>query len=105
MAAARRGRGWRGSSGSAGAIDDRDNGLDWNGLAFGNLDFFQHAGGGRRNFGVDLVGGNFKERLVALHLVTGLFQPLGDGAFEDTFAHLGHDYVDCHESFLLRVRA
>ena len=47
-----------------------------------------------RNLGVDFVGGDFEQRLVALDFIAGLFQPLGDGALEDAFAHLGHDDVD-----------
>ena len=86
---------------AARAIDHRNDGLDGNGLAFSNLDFLQHTGGRRGNFGVDLVGGDFEQRLVALDLVTGLLEPLGDGAFENAFAHLGHDYIHCHGMFLL----
>ena len=56
----------------------------------------QHTGGGRRNLRVDLVGGDFEERLVALHGVARLLEPLGDGAFEDRLAHLGHDYIGWH---------
>jgi hypothetical protein len=96
-----RSRGWSGSGGTSGAIDHGDDGLDRNGLTFGNLDFFEHASGRRRNFRVDFIGGDFKERLVAFDLVAGLFQPFGDGAFKDAFAHLGHDHIDCHESVLL----
>jgi len=96
-----RSRGGRG--GGTRAVDHGDNGLDGNGLAFGNFDFFEHAGGGRRNFRVHLVGGDFKERLVALDLVAGLLEPFGDGAFKDAFAHLGHDDINCHGIALLRL--
>ncbi len=99
--------GWRGRSGGrtgAVGIDHRDDGLNGHGLPFGDLNFFQHAGRRRRNFRVDFVGGNFEQRLVALDLVAGLLQPFGDGAFENTFAHLGHDDVDSHGPLLeLRI--
>jgi hypothetical protein len=34
-----------------------------------------------------------------LNGVARLFEPLGDGALGDGFAHLGHDYVGRHELF------
>ena len=90
--------GWGGgrSGGGASGVNHADDGLNGHGLAFADFDLFQHAGGGRRNFRVHLVGGDFKERLVALDLVTGLLEPLGDGAFENAFAHLRHYDVNGH---------
>jgi hypothetical protein len=70
--------------------------LNWNRLTFTDFNFFQHSGRGRGNFGVHFIGGNFKQRFITLDFVSGLFQPLGDRAFENTFAHLGHDDVDSH---------
>ena len=67
------------------------------GGAFGDFDFLQDAGGGRGDFGVDFVGGDFEQRFVALDFVAGLLQPLGDGALDDGFAHLGHDDVSWHD--------
>ena len=61
-----------------------------------DLDLLKRAGGGRGNLGIDLVGGDLEERLVALDGVAGLLEPLGEGAFGDGFAHLGHDYVGRH---------
>ncbi len=90
------GSGCRCSSACAVRADDGHYGLDGHGLPFGHLDFLQHAGGRRRNLRVHLVGGDLKQRFVTLDLVAGLLQPLGDGAFEDAFAHLGHDHIDCH---------
>ena len=70
--------------------------------AFGDFDVLQDAGGGRGNLGVDLVGGDFEQRFVALNFVAGLLQPLGNSAFDDGFAHLGHDDVSWHDFLPLR---
>ncbi len=69
----------------------------------------RRAGGGRGDFGVNFVGGDFEQRLVALDFVAGLLEPLGDGSFEDRFPHLGHDDI-CRHGFLpqkcwLEIRA
>ena len=94
--------GWRSRSSRARSVrvNQRDDGLNRHGLAFIDLDFFQYAGGGRRNLGVHLVGGNLEERLVALDFIARLLQPLRDGAFENAFAHLGHDDVNSHRRLL-----
>ena len=63
-------------------------------LAFLDQHLRQHAGGRRRNLGVDLVGRDLEQRLVALHAFAGLLQPLGQRSFDDAFAHLGHHDVD-----------
>ena len=86
-----------GCSGFAVHRDGADDRVHANGCSFGDFDFLQDSGGGRGNFGIDFVGRNFEERLVALDFVSGLLQPLGDGAFDDGFAHLGHDDVSWHE--------
>ena len=96
----RRGFGGSGGCGSGAIADDTDYGVDLDGVALGDFDFLEDAAGGGGDFGVDLVGGDFEQRLVALDFVAGLFEPLGDGAFEDGLAHLGHDYVSRHGSFL-----
>ena len=82
-----------GCSGSA--SDDGDDGVDLDGRAGFGLDLGEDAGCGRGDLGVDLVGGDFKERLVALDFVSYLLEPLGDGAFEDGLAHLRHDDFGC----------
>ena len=92
----RRGLGGRGSSGCVAISDDTDYGVDLHGVAGFDLDLLQGAGRGRGDFGVNLVGGDFKQRLVALNFVAGLLEPLGDGSFEDRFPHLGHDDVSRH---------
>ena len=67
-------RGWFGGRGPAQlrqreprrlpSADDGDDGVDLNRGASVDLDLGQHAGGRRRNFGIDLVGGDFEEWLV-----------------------------------------
>jgi hypothetical protein len=70
--------------GSAVAVADHsDHCVDLNRAAFGNLDFLKDSTGGRGDFSVNLVGGNLKQGFVALDLFTSLFQPLGDGPFEN----------------------
>ncbi len=86
--------------GGACFIDGADDGVDLDGGAFLDLDLAECAGGGRGDFGVDLVGGDFEERLVARDGVAGLLEPLGEGAFGDGFAHLGHDYFGRHSGIL-----
>ena len=75
-------------------VDPADHGVDADCLAFFHQYVLQHAGGGRRNLGVHFIGGNFKERLVALHALAGLLQPFRESSFYDAFAHLGHYDVD-----------
>ena len=65
--------------------------------SFGDFNFLKNTGGGRGNFGVDFVSGDFEKRFVALDFVAGLLQPLGDCALDDGFAHLGHDDVSRHD--------
>src|ERR1019366_2557147 len=49
----------RGGGGSATAVANHtDDGVDLNGVAFGNLDFLKDSAGWGGDFGVDLVGGN-----------------------------------------------
>ena len=86
----------RSGNGGAGFVDDADNGVDLDGLALLVADLLEDSSGGGGDFGVDLVGGDLEERLVALDSVAGLLEPLGDGAFEDGFAHLGHEYIGRH---------
>src|SRR5271165_4749264 len=76
--------------------DGADDGVDLHSRAGLDFDVLQRAGSGRRNLGVNLVGGDLKQRFVALDLLAGLLQPLGDGPFKDRLPHLGHDYVCRH---------
>ena len=93
-----------GSSGLCGSAcgfaicrDGSDDGVDVYRGAFGDFDFLEDAGGWGGDLGVDFVGGDFEERFVALNFVARLFQPLGNSALNDGFAHLGHDDVCGHE--------
>ena len=76
--------------------DNADDGVDLYGIAGFDLDLLEGAGRGRGDLGVNLVGGDFEQGLVALDFVAWLLEPLGDGSFEDRFAHLGHDDVSWH---------
>ena len=80
----------------AGRFDQRERRADRQGLALGGDELRDHAGPGRGNFGIDLVGRNFAQRLVLLDAVALLDQPLGDGAFDHALAHLRHHYFDRH---------
>src|SRR6267142_1877348 len=77
-------------------VDHGDHGLDRHGLPFRDLDFLQHAGRRGRDLRVHFVGGDFEQRLIALDAVARFLEPLGNRAFKNTFAHLGHDHVDGH---------
>ncbi len=94
------GSGRRSGGSCAIGADGGHHGLNRHSLPFTNLDFLQNAGGRRGNLGVHLVRRNFEQRFVALDFVARLFQPLGNGSFENAFAHLGHDHVDCHWTLL-----
>ena len=74
-------------------LDARDHGVDADRLAFLHHHLGQRAGGGRRDFGIHFIGGDLEKRLVALHVLAGLLQPLGQRAFHNAFAHLGHHDV------------
>jgi hypothetical protein len=56
--------------------------------------FGQHSGDRRRDLRVDLVGRDLEDRLVPLHFVADLLQPLRQRPLGDRFAHLGHDDVN-----------
>ena len=71
-------------------------GIDLHGVSFRDLDLGEHTTGGRGNLGIHFIGRDFEERLVSLHRVTRLFQPLGDGAFKNRLTHLGHDDIGRH---------
>ncbi len=70
--------------------DDGELGADVDGLVLGHQDPGQHAGGGRRDLGVDLVGRDLEEGLVDLDLLTLLLEPSGDRALGDALAQGGH---------------
>ena len=89
-------RGRWGSRCRARVVDGANDGSDADRSAFLHLDFAERAGRGRGNLSVDFVGGDLEERFIASDGVAGLLEPLGERAFGDGFAHLGHNDVDWH---------
>ena len=83
-------------------LEPRDHRLHRHRLALRDENLGEHAARRRRNLGVDLVRRDLEHRLVALHLVADLLQPLRQRAFGDRLAHLGHDDVyACHRITLV----
>ena len=89
----RRGRCGRGGAGGA---DDGHHAVDRHGLAFLDADLRDHAGGRRRNLGVDLVGRNLEQRLVAIDRVADFLDPADDRALGNRLAHLRHHDISGH---------
>ena len=88
--------GRRRSDGRAGlAADAREHGADVDSLALRDEDLADDPGGGRRDLGVDLVGGDLEQGLVGLDVLAHLLEPPRDRALRDGDAHLGHHDVDC----------
>jgi hypothetical protein len=81
-------------------FDVGHHGADLDGVALGGQQLRDDAGGGTRHLGVDLVGRDVENRLVAVDRVTRLLVPLEDASFGDALAHLGHLYFDRHRSIL-----
>src|SRR3989442_1668228 len=71
-------RGWFGGRGRRGGAvrDPRDHGVDPHRLTFLDQHLGQRPGGRRRNFGIDLIGRDLEEGLVALDMLALLLQPL-----------------------------
>ena len=85
----------RGRNGAVGSIlNAADHSIDADGLAFLHQNLGQHTGARRGNFSVDFVGRDLKQRLVALHVLARLLEPLSQRSFDNTFAHLGHYDID-----------
>ena len=78
--------------------------VDGDGLPLLVADLQQRARGRAGDLGVDLVGRDLEQRLVALHLVAHLHQPAGDGALGDRLPHLGHHDFSCHKLSRLSVQ-
>ena len=74
----------------ASVLNAADHRVDADGGAFLDQDLGKDAGAGRRNLGIDLIGGDLEERFVALHVFAGFLEPFGQGSFDNAFAHLGH---------------
>ena len=53
-------------------------------------DLEEHTGYWRRDFGIDLVGGNLQQRFIDLDLVANLLQPLSHSAFSYGLAQFRH---------------
>ena len=76
-----------GRGGRAGAgRDHAEQSGDADRLAFLGDDLAEHAGGRRVDLERHLVGFEFDQRLVGLHRVAGLLEPLADGGLGDGFA-------------------
>ena len=73
--------------------------VDRHGLAFLDANLREHAGGGRRNLRVHLVGRDLEQRLVASDLVAELLDPANDRSLGDRFAHLRHHDIRRHVSY------
>ena len=84
-------RGGRGRCGGRGprGSDDAELAADGHRGVGRHADLEQHAGDGRRDLGVDLVGGDLDQRLVHGHLVADLLEPAGDRALGDALAQGG----------------
>ena len=90
------GRRLRRRCGRAASHDRHQRGAHRNRLAFRGQDALDHAGFGRGDLGVDLVGADFDERLVALDAIAFLHEPLRDRAFDDALAERRKFHRDRH---------
>src|SRR5690348_6923187 len=79
-------------------VDHRQLDADLDGLVLADADRGQRAGRGRRDLGVDLVGGHLEQRLVGLDPLALLLEPAGDGALGDALAETWHRDGDRHWS-------
>src|SRR5207247_10204250 len=74
-----------------------DHRADPDDLSFAGVDLDQRAFKRRWDLGVDLVGHDLDDRLVALHELALALEPLLDGALGDRLAELRHlDLGDTH---------
>ncbi|EME96437.1 ABC transporter ATPase, partial [Streptomyces mobaraensis NBRC 13819 = DSM 40847] len=90
------GRGRGGGGGAGAVVDDGQLGADLHRLVLGHLDGGEDAGRGRRDLGVDLVGGDLEQRLVDLHAVTFGLEPASDGALGHALAERRQGYGNRH---------
>src|SRR5580704_19684120 len=75
--------------------------IDLHGVPLDHFDVLQNTRGGRRDLSIHLVSRDLEQRLIALHFVAGLLQPLGNGSLKNRLAHLRHYDIGRH-NFLLR---
>src|SRR5947209_801238 len=86
-----------GGSSRCGRLDLGDHRADPNDLALAGVDLDQRAFKRGWDLGVDLVGHDLDDRLVALYELALALQPLLDGALGDRLAELRHlDLGDTH---------
>ena len=90
------GRGRGGGGRARAVVDDGQLGADLDGLVLGDLDGREHAGGGRGDLGVDLVGRHLQQRLVGLDALALGLQPAGDGALGDALTECRKGYGNRH---------
>ena len=79
--------------------------VDRNRVAFLRENLGENAGRRRGNLRIDFVGRDFKQRLVAIHLVADLLDPADDRALGNGFAHLRHQYIHGSVMSVLRRHA
>ena len=74
------------------SADPHERGADRHGLPRSDEDLHDHAVVGARDLRVDLVGGHLEERVVELHRVACLLEPVPDRALGHRLAQLGHGH-------------
>ena len=87
------------------ALDVGDDRADLDGFALSYKDLGENARLRRGDLGVDLVGRDLEDRLVPVHGLTDLLEPLGDGALGDGLTHLGHRHFGAHGRVRVRGAA
>ena len=100
----RSGSGGRGLDGGRAVLDARDDGIDPHRLAFFHQHLGQSAGSWAR--GSRYPPCRWKSRIAVRRVLpfAGLLQPLGQRAFDNALAHLGHHYVGHDELSLSAAR-
>jgi hypothetical protein len=81
---------------SAAITDTRKGRAHLDGLVFLDENFFNHAGHGGGDFGVDLIGRHLHNWFVDGNGVADLLQPAGDGAFGDALSECRKVDVRAH---------
>ena len=80
-----------------GLLNDADDGVDGYRLTFPRGDLGEDSLDWRRNLSLDLVGCDLEERFVPIDMIADFLEPAHDRAFDDRFAHLGHDDLSGHD--------
>src|SRR5688572_7176441 len=84
------------SSAGASAVEHGHRFIHLNGVAFVKQNLRQGSGRRRRDFRIDFVRRDFKQRLISLDAIANLLQPLGYCSFRNGFTHLRHYHFCCH---------